>query len=86
MIELYRLYVDCHHKNPYSALSSSVAINLLSCLYKRFVREKEIKPIEELSKEEKENYIKIGEKYENDKYKKYRIARAAYALTLISGE
>jgi len=85
VIDLYRLYVECHHKNPYSALSSGVAVTLLSSLYKRFVREGEIKPIEELTEEEKKKYLEIGEKYENDKNKKYRIARAAYTLTLISG-
>lgn len=84
MIELYRLYVDSHNENPYSALSSSVAISLLTSLYKRFLKDKEIKAIEELSQEKKDKYLEIGKKFETEKYKKFRIARAAYTLDLIS--
>jgi hypothetical protein len=82
MIELIRLYVEYYHKNEFFILFSGVAVQILSSLYEKFVREGEIPPID--AAENKDIYFDAGELYSNEKYDKLRVAKAAYALKLIS--
>jgi hypothetical protein len=81
MIELLRLYVDYYYKNEFFILFSGVAVQILSSLYEKFVRNGEISPIESVENKE---YFNAGDLYCNEKYDKLRVAKAAYALKLIS--
>lgn len=81
MIELIRLFVEYYHKNEFFILFSGVAIQILSNLYEKFVREGEIPPIDAV---ENKVYFDAGDLYSNEKYDKLRVAKAAYALKLIS--
>lgn len=81
-IELIRLYVEYYHKNGFFILCSGVAIYILSALYEEFIRKGEIPPID--AAKNKDRYFDAGELYSNEKYDKLRVAKAAYALKLIS--
>jgi hypothetical protein len=81
-IDLIKLYVEYYHKNEFFILCSGVAIRILSSLYERFLRDGEIPPIDEAKN--KDRYFNAGELYKTEKYDKLRVAKAAYALKLIS--
>ena len=82
MIDLMRLYVEYYHKSEFKILCSGVAIKILSGLYERFVREGEIGSID--AAKDKQRYFDAAELYNTEKYDKLRVAKAAYALKLIS--
>ena len=81
-IELIRLYVEYYHKNGFFVLCSGVAIHILSGLYEKFIMQGEIPPID--AAQNKDRYFDAGELYSTEKYDKLQVAKAAYALKLIS--
>lgn len=85
-INLIRYYADyfLNNKEGFKILVSGVAINLLSNLYKKFLRGNEIIPIEQLPKERIDKYNEVALKYPHFKYEAEKISQSAYVLELIT--
>ena len=85
-ISLLQFYADYFLKNEdgFKLLISGVAINMLSNLYGKFLRDNEIVPISELPQSRIDKYNEISLKYPHEKYNSERVKQSAYVLELIT--
>lgn len=78
-------YVDYFYKNNnYFIIKGTVCIYLLNVLYKRFINDKEIKPIEEIPLKIKNNYWTMACKLKEDKEERILCSKAIYTLDVIT--
>ena len=78
-------YVDYFYKNNnYSIVKSYVCCYLLNILYRRFINDKEIKPIEEIPIKIKTNYWNLACEYKEDKEERILCSKAIYTLDVIT--
>jgi hypothetical protein len=85
-INLLRYYAEyfLNNQDGFKILFSGVAINLLSNLYQKFLRDNEIVPVEDLPSERLEKYKSVALKYPHYKYDSDKITQSAYVLELIT--
>jgi len=70
-------------KDGYLLLSSTVCVQLLSDLYKNFLKDGVI-PIESITQDKKEKYWQLAKKYWQTELEAIKASKAAYVLALIS--
>lgn len=68
----------------YFIIKGSVAMQLLVELYKQFLRDNDVKALEDLPVERKQKYWNIAKKYYTEKEHAILASKAAYTLDLIS--
>lgn len=79
------LYGEYFFKNKnYLIVGGSVCRYLLNVLYKRFINDKEIKPIEQIPFEIKNNYWTIACEIKEDKEERILCSKAIYTLDVIT--
>ena len=84
--EFYVPYFMDEDNDGYRLLCSSITVNILSSMYRKFVMDGDAAEIESLPKEKKEFYWKYAIEYYDTTEKRKMACEAAYALELITGK
>lgn len=82
--QYYIEFIYNHQNNKFELLCSTVAIEVLSCMYESFILKDAIAPIELISEDDKKRYWEIAGKYQFERNKRIIASKAAYAIELIN--